>query len=84
MQVTYSRLLLNLYRMNIYRRYNWTEYDGKEMHWGLARSLLVNILQVERRYQLNLVGFYKTLIIAKVCVVLECPKQAVLTWEYHD
>lgn len=54
------------------------------MHWGLARSLLVNILQVERRYQLNLVGFYKTLIIVKDCVVLECPNPAVLTWEYHD
>ena len=42
---------------------NWIEYDGREMHWGLKRLLLVNILLVERRYQLNLVGFYKTLII---------------------
>ena len=52
------------------------------MHWGLEKPLLVNIVQMEGRYQLNLVGFHKTLIIGtKVCVVQECPNQAVLTWE---
>ena len=52
------------------------------MHWGLEKPLLVNIVQMEGRYQLNLVRFHKTLIIGtKVCVVQECPNQAVLTWE---
>ena len=75
LQVTYSRLLLS-------RPYNWIEYNGKGIHWGLEKPLLVNILQMEGRYQLNLAGFYKTLIIGtKVCVVQECPNQAVFTWE---
>ena len=52
------------------------------MHWGLEKPLLGSTLQMEGRYQLNLVGFYKTLITGmKVCVVQECPNQAVLTWE---
>ena len=55
----------------------------RNLPWqGLLLVSLVNILQMEGRYQLNLVGFYKTLIIGtKVCVVQECPNQAVLTWE---
>ena len=68
--------------MNIYRRYNWIECDGKGIHWGFEKPLLVNILQMEWKYQLNLVGFYKTLIIGtKVCIVQEHPNKHVLTWE---
>ena len=74
--------LLNLGRTKIYRRYNWIEYDVKGMYWGLEKPLLVNILQMEGRYQLKLVGFYKTLIIGtKVCLAQEGTDQAVLTWE---
>ena len=73
---------MNLGRTNIYRHYNWIEYDGKGMHLGLEKPLLVNIVQMEGRYQLNLVGFHKTLIVGtKVYVIQECPNQAVSTWE---
>ena len=73
---------MNLGKTNIYRCYNCTEYDGKGIHWGLEKPLLLNILQMEGRYQLKLVGFYKTLIIGtKVCLAQEGTDQAVLTWE---
>ena len=56
----YSRLLLNLDKTNIYKHYSWSECFEKEMHWGLEEPLLMDILQMEGRYQPNLVGFCKT------------------------
>ena len=57
-------------------------FDQSERAYYPIYIIIVNILQVEGRYQPNLVAFYKTLIIGtKAYVVEECPNQVVLTWE---
>ena len=57
-------------------------FDQSERAYYPIYIIIVNILQVEGRYQPNLVSFYKTLIIGrKAYVVEECSNQVVLTWE---
>ena len=46
MQVIHSRLLLNLDKTNIYKHYSGCECVEKEMHWGLEKPLLMDILQM--------------------------------------
>ena len=54
------QVTIELDKTNIYKHYSWSECVEKEMHYGLEKPLLMDVLQVEGRYQPNLAGFCKT------------------------